>query len=211
MSYPTIERHGSLTRVEWPEASRPESPILLADAKRHARVTHATEDLLAADILAGAIEYAETATRRTIQLSRWDLVVDSFRCCRGTNFFPRRPPVVAVEEIAYRDPDGVWQTIDLETLSVDISGDLAWVGILTGLSWPTVSTLARSVRFRYRAGYRPHDFVETEGVATPPRIPPNLATAIKELFAWRFDNRGNLDVAVPVGIDSMFWSERVDL
>lgn len=206
-----FERRGILTRVEWPEASRPEPPISLLEAKRYARISHDTEDLLAADLLAAAIEYAETATRRTIQLSRYDLVLDSFSDCVGRTFYPRRPPVVAVEELVYRDADGAWQTIDLETLSVDISGDNAWIGLLTGQSWPAISSDPRSVRLRYRAGYRPHDYVEVDGVATPPKIPFHLAVAIKELFRWRFDRRGNADGTIPRDIDGMFWSERVDL
>lgn len=202
------EDRGVLTRVEWDEASRPEPPILLADAKRHARVTHNTEDLVAADELAAAIEYAETATRRTIQLSQWDVLLDSFP---ARYFYLKRPPVVDIVELAYRDPDDVWQDLALDTLSIDISGDNAWVGLLTGESWPAISAEPRSVRLRYLAGYRPHDFVESVYEATPPRIPVHLAVAIKELFRFRFDRRGGPDTTIPRDIDAMLWSERVDL
>lgn len=197
-----------LSRVEWPESSRPEAPISLDEAKRFARIRHTSEDLLAGDLLAAAIEYAETATRRSIQLSRWDLVQDSFPC---RHFCLRRPPVVDVEELVYRDPDGLWVPMNVGTLSIDIVGDNAWVGLPTGQSWPAISTDSRSVRLRYRAGYRPSEYVAVDGETTPPKIPFHLGVAIKELFRWRFDRRGNADGTVPRDIDAMFWSERVDL
>jgi uncharacterized phiE125 gp8 family phage protein len=217
-----LKQPTSLHRVPWDLVEVPSGPvivpsgpILLADAKRYARITHDTEDFLAESMLAGAIEYAETATRRTIQYSVWDLVLESFSCSRWIEL--RRPPILEIDELKYRDSDDVWIVIPAEEYELELDGDHARIGPLTGESWPSVSSSPRSVRIRYRAGYRPHDYVASEDVVTPPLLGANLLTGILELFTFRFDNRGVgstnrlVEVGVPSSIDGIFWSERVDL
>lgn len=222
MSWPDVisprplEPLGStLHRVVWPEGEEPSGPIDPSDAREYARITEvAREYQTVIDMLAAAVEYAETATRRTIALSLWDLVLDSFP---SEPIELRRPPVLEVVELQYRNASDAWTVIDPADYDVAIDGDRATVSPPPNASWPSVSSLSRSVRLRYRAGYRPWDYEVDAELVTPPWITPNLRTAICELFTFRFDTRGIgstnrlIEVAVPSSIDAAFWSERADL
>jgi uncharacterized phiE125 gp8 family phage protein len=199
----------TLHRVPWELTATPSGPVSALEAKAYARITHFSEDLVIDEMLAGCIETAETATRRTIQLGRWDLVLDSFSC--GSWIELRRPPVVSIEEITYRNSDAIWTPIAEEEYLLELDGDHARVGPLPGESWPSASSSPRSVRIRYKAGYRPFDYVQVVDETAPPRLIANLATGIKELFALRFENRGEPEFRTPGGLDALFWSERVDL
>lgn len=205
----------TLHRVRWPEGEEPSGPIDPGDAREYARITEVGREYqTVVDMLAAAVEYAENATRRTIALSLWDLVLDSFPGCP---IELRRPPVLEVMELRYRNASDVWIVVDPADYVVSIDGDRATVDTLPGASWPGVSSQSRSVRIRYRAGYRPWDYEIDPDAVTPPWITPNLRTAICELFTFRFDTRGIgssnrlIEVAVPALIDSAFWSERADL
>lgn len=205
----------ALYRVRWPEGEVPSGPIDPSDAREYARITdRAREYQTVIDLLDAAIEYAETATRRTIALAQWDLVLDSFPSGR---LELRRPPVLEVTEVQYRNAEDAWVVADPLTYEVEIDGDHATVAPLAGESWPSGSALSRSVRIRYTAGYRPWDYVPEVDVTSPPWITPTLRAAICELFTFRFDTRGIgstnklIDVAVPAAIEAALWSERVDL
>lgn len=210
---PRPKPESALHRVPWPTLPAPFPPIALEDAKDYARITHDTEDEVARVILRQAVEYAETATRRSITLSLWDLVLDHF----PTNgIVLRRPPVVDVVLVQYRDGDGVWSTVAEEDYDVEIDGDHARILPVHGGSWPSdVGGAPRSVRARYRAGYDP--LWEIEDVPAAPTIPFNLKATILELFAFRFDTRGIgstnrlIEVSVPSNVEAALWSERVDL
>jgi uncharacterized phiE125 gp8 family phage protein len=202
----------SLHRVPWPEGEEHSGPIDIEDAKAYARITNAAENAIVASMLAGAIEYAETATRRTIAYALWDLVMDSFP---SGVIELRRPPVVEVVEIQHRNASDAWVVIDPAAYVVEIDGDHATVAPLIGASWPGVSSAPRSVRVRYSAGYRPHD-ADIYLDPVPSLIGANLNSTICELFTFRFDTRGMgssnrlIEVAVPSSIDSALWSERAD-
>lgn len=205
----------TLHRVRWPEGEEPSGPIDPSDAREYARITDvAREYQTVEDMLAAAVEYAETATRRTIALTLWDLVLDTFP---SGVIELRRPPVLEVVQVQYRNSADVWTVIDPADYDVQIDGDRATVGPLAGESWPGVGSQPRSVRLRYRAGCRPWDYVADPDEVTPPWITPHLRSAICELFTFRFDTRGIgssnrlIEVAVPSSIDAAFWSERVDL
>lgn len=203
----------TLHRVPWPDVPVIPGPISLDEAKDYARITTDAEDGVAETMIAAAIDYAETATRRSIQFSQWDLVLDSFP---SGMIELRRPPVLDVLELEYRSTAGVWTPIDDAEFEVEIDGDHATLDHLEGESWPSVSSASRSVRVRYRAGYRPH-FETTPTTPTLPVISPNLKVGILELFTFRFDTRGIgstnrlIEVAVPSAIETVFWAERVDL
>lgn len=197
----------SLRPVPWPEGLEPSGPVSLADVKSYSRITHDAEDDVLSRVLAGATAYAEIATRRTIRLSRWDLVLDGFPP-RAIEL--RMPPVLDVLEVAYRTADG-WVLIDPESLDVDIQGDVALVQPLPGQGWPSASSSGRAVRVRYRAGYRPFDYVAEEGLTTPPVIPPGIMAAICAHVEWQMENRGGVAVSVPSSIEALYWSERADL
>lgn len=211
-AYPVPD--SSLHRVAWPTSPPPFPPISLEEAKEYARITHTAEDEVATTLLRGAVEYAETATRRSITLTLWDLVLDAFP---SGGIVLRRPPVLDVVSIQYRDSDDALVTMNLEEdVTIEIDGDYARITPVFGGSWPSgVRSSPRSVRARYRAGYQPIHTIE--GVPAAPAIPINLKATILELFTFRFDTRGIgstnrlIEVAVPANIEAALWSERVDL
>lgn len=203
----------ALHRVAWPTSPAPFPPVSVDEALAYARITHDAEYDVAEGVLRSAIEYAETATRRSVTLTLWDLVLDAFP---SGGIILKRPPVLDVVSMQYRDSTNAWVAMDLEDdVAIEIDGDSARIEPVFGGSWPSPIGNPRSVRVRYRAGYRPEHALE--GVPLAVEIPYLLKTAILELFAFRFDTRGIgstnrlIDVGVPANIESALWSERVDL
>jgi uncharacterized phiE125 gp8 family phage protein len=66
-----------------------------------------------------------------------------------------RTPLVEVLSVRFRDPEGVWQTLDPQYYDVDADGAPGWIVPAPGKAWPATAERIGSVKVQYRSGYGP--------------------------------------------------------
>lgn len=108
-------------------------------------IAAATDDLDGYD---GKLGYA-------LMPQTWDYTLDAFSDAIEIPF----GPVVSVSSVKYFDGEGVQQTVDADTYTVDLSAR-PWVVLNSGLSWPTTLDAINAVTIRFVAGKGASDAIK---------------------------------------------------
>ncbi|TVQ59914.1 MAG: hypothetical protein EA379_09545 [Phycisphaerales bacterium] len=176
-------------------------PLSLEDAKRHARIDHAEEDLLVSQLIAAATEHAETVQRRKLLPT-----VLQRRLHYG---FPDKciellyPPLITLTSVVYTDPDGADVTLDPDQYRVMASDQETVLTPARGAWWPTTIGEPNDVRITYTAGY-----------ADAASVPRNTMHALRLLVAHWYEHReavvvGTITANVPMTVDALLAANRV--
>ncbi|HWU68671.1 MAG TPA: phage head-tail connector protein [Stenotrophobium sp.] len=137
-------------------------PMDLAEAKLHLREVTSDQDTFVAAALSAAREFAENFTRKQLVNARWKQVMDAFPSgvISGVPFarppnaiYLDRGPVTQVVSIQYLDMEGVEQTADPATYTVDYSSDPVRITPVFGQIWPIPMPQIGAVWVTFDAGY----------------------------------------------------------
>lgn len=176
-------------------------PITVAEAKAHARILTDADDALIGMLVKAARRHAEARCNRSLAVQEYELTLDGLPCGLAP-LEPPRPPLVAVESIAYRPWPGVSEVaLAPETFRV-VPGT---PGLVVPLEpWPSAAGPA-SVTVRYTAGWTAED------------LPEDARLALLMLVAHWYDRRepivtGTIVAEVPMTVaallDGIDWRTR---
>jgi hypothetical protein len=193
-----------------------EEPVTLATAKLHLRVEIADDDALIGALIVAARERCETLTHRAFVSRGYLLTLDGFPFSHAPTVsmaysserlpnlaFGRikipKPPLIAVQSIAYLDTQGVSQVLDPSAYLVSGGGKLQ--GVVTpayGATWPSTRYQVGSVRVAYTAGY---------GAAAD--VPASIPQAMLLLIGAWYQNREEFaspTSSLPMGVRALLAS-----
>lgn len=182
-------------------------PVMLAEARTHLRQTDTAEDALIARLISAARRQCEKDVRRAFLTSTWDYSLDVFPWSY-VPFAPRsfaqyppeaevripNPPLVSVTSFSYIDTGGTTVVLSGSAYSFKPGTPGVLVPVY-GTIWPFVRGLPGDVVVRYVAGY-----------GTAADVPEDAKTAILMLVGYLYDNRGDVDAAVPSAVEMMLSS-----
>jgi uncharacterized phiE125 gp8 family phage protein len=124
-------------------------PAPLNDIKKHLRIEHGDDDALLASLWDAALLKLENLTRRVITPRPIEIVLDAFT----TPVLLNHSPIIAVDQVAYRDTAGDWQVLAewvLDDRELPIK-----VRPAQGTNWPATHSALMSVKITVTAGYTP--------------------------------------------------------
>lgn len=156
------------------------SPIPLADARQHLRVTGADEDMLIAQLLAASIGAISERTGRSLSAETWALSLPN---ASGDIDLPY-PPVQSITSITYFDASDQAQSATLSDFYLFSGDDRATLRPKSGKAWPSTSTREDAITITYVAGYT--------------NIPAPLRAAVLLNLAHLFENREAVAVGLSV-------------
>lgn len=163
--------------------------IPTSDMKAFLRVEHSADDTLIAALITSALQRAEVITGLSIKEKTFTARLDRFPCDRTIELL--RYPVTAINSIKYTDFAGVEQTLPETYYTKDVNSEPGRVVLNQGYAWPSVPCIPGVVRIEFKAGW-----------ATASAIPEQLKTALKQIVAYWYENRGEADEANEgMGID----------
>jgi uncharacterized phiE125 gp8 family phage protein len=127
-------------------------PVTLAEARAHLRVDTNDEDAYIEALVKAATSACENIINRAIMPQVWEQVLD---------FFPvgairlGRPPVSAIQEVAYVNEAGQTVVINSADFALDNARLPGWCVLTAGTDWPRTETLeqANSVIVRFSCGW----------------------------------------------------------
>ncbi|HEY1118192.1 MAG TPA: head-tail connector protein [Acidimicrobiales bacterium] len=188
-----------LETVERPDVE----PITPDEVKAHARILTDAEDALIAKLIPAARRRAESRCNRSFAVQTYELTLDGFPSWRRPLELPR-PPLVAVESVAYLATDGTLETLDPSACRV-VPGTPGLVAPAAGASWPATLETPGAVKVRYSAGWSAEE------------LPEDARLALLMLVAHWYDRRepivvGTIVAELPMGVadllDGVDWRTR---
>lgn len=90
---------------------------------------------------------------KAIMAQTWDLTLDAFSDTIELPF----GPVTAVSSVKYYDEDGVQQTADVASYTVDLGSSRQWVVLNSDYSWPSTQSMINAVTIRFTAALSAED------------------------------------------------------
>ncbi len=153
-------------------------PVTGIEAKGHARIDTAADDIVIDRFIREAREEAEGETKRAIMTQTWELALALF----PAEIVVPLPPLQSVTSIKYIDTDGAEQTLAATEYEIDAFSEPARIRPAYGKSWPSTRDVYNAVKIRFVAGYA--------GAAdvTPP-VPEGIKAWILIRFASKYENR----------------------
>jgi len=154
------------------------------------------DDVLISGYVGAAVDLVERFTERALIERTYRLVLDCWPS--GPVVLPC-PPLIAVERVAWIDPDGIEQAVT-PPLAYQVSrrDPAAILAPPPGQSWPAIRPQLDAVSIEYRAGYGP----------TADTVPEAIRHAIMLLVAQWYTvrepvNIGNIVNALPFTIEAL--------
>jgi uncharacterized phiE125 gp8 family phage protein len=138
--------NGSLELVTGPAVE----PVTLDETKKFIRVEHADDDALIDRLIIVARQECERRTGFALITQTWNLHLDEMPD-RSWLYIPK-PPLQAVEEFSYLDPNGLPVVVPPEDYWVDT---FSKPGRLEVGAWPSMSDWINTAVIRFVAGYGP--------------------------------------------------------
>lgn len=183
-------------------------PITLDEAKTHLRVTHTNDDTFISALIAAARAVFEEQTGRQCIDAVWEYALDWAPYQRFIEL--PKPPMGPTVTVVYDDANGDQQTFDADSYVVfpsyvvsagspaddpviDPYCPCGRIELATGAAWPTMRTMARSLRIRRTCGYG----------ATSADVPELVKATIKLILTQLYVHRGDEATDMPVGIDML--------
>lgn len=146
------------------------SPISLAQAKDHLRISHSDDDAKVQFCIDAATAYVDGEDGflgRCLVTQTWVLTLDEFP---AVEINIPLPPLQSIDSISYDDPDGNGQTVAPADYYVDVAREPGWVVPVT--TWPTPLEAINAVRIQFVAGYLPT-------TDSPPNLTANIPASIR--------------------------------
>lgn len=173
-------------------------PVDLVEMKEFLRVTGSAEDRLISRLIVEAREQFDGRYawfNRALITQTWKLSLDHFPlyCERPEVMWMRQfsivvplPPLQSVGSIQYVDGDGNLQTLDPSLYVVDTQSEPGEIAPAYGTIWPVTRWQPNAVTVVFTAGY---------GAAT--KVPEEIKVWMKQVVAYRYDNRSLLTQLPP--------------
>jgi uncharacterized phiE125 gp8 family phage protein len=171
-------------------------PVTLEEAKAHLKVDTAYDDALITALIAAARARAEWHTGRAFVTQSWVLWLDGWP--HGNCVEIPLPPLQAVTSLTTYASDDAATVLDASLFQVDIASSPARVTLKS----PAIVANTRklnAIAIAFTAGY---------GDAAAD-VPQAIRTAILEMIAELYTNRGDLDSAPPTIARTMLAPYRV--
>lgn len=128
-------------------------PISLDEAKLFLGVTDTAKDSLITMMIAAATRDAENKTQRAFITQVWEKSVDAFINEAGNEYIElSRPPIQSIVSVAYTDPDGAPQVVDVADYYLDMREPGRLIAA-SGSTWPSARDYSNSVVIQYTAGF----------------------------------------------------------
>lgn len=172
--------------------------ISVPEAKLHLRLIssldeaedYTDEDTLIENLIKAAYRYAEEETRTTLERRTRTLVLDAFPSGKRAIEMPWTP-VEAVESLEYIAPDGVEQSLDVETLRLDTRPIYPLLAPQWGSEWPATTDEPECITISVTAGHE--------------KLPGDIRAALLLLIGHLYENResvviGTISSEVPMGV-----------
>ena len=154
------------------------SPVALAEAKAHLRVTHEEDDAIITQYNDAAASFVETLADRVFTDRSITAMCATFPPMTGPIALSYSP-VQTIDQILYYDPDGVQQTLDLADVSlVPNEVGLSWIVLQPDATWPTTQVRPDAITITYTAGY-----------GGDVNVPPEAKQAILLCLTHYYDQR----------------------
>jgi uncharacterized phiE125 gp8 family phage protein len=170
-------------------------PVSVTEAKLQARVDTSVEDALFDIYIAGAREYYEWRTGRTVHETEYEIPLGLWPYY-GYLHLPRATPLISITHIKYRDASSVLQTWSSAEYIVDTDSDPGRVVLADTFDWPTLGDYpSNPISIRYKAGIATSSPI-TEAPAAD-KIPILL------LVSAMYDNRNGLVISDRTAIDQI--------
>ena len=141
-------------------------PVSLVQAKTHLRIVDTSEDALVAGLIVAARAMCENRTQRSLVVSRWKLVGDSFPGVGLTGVpygamytLPGHAitlpwgAVLQVVSITYLDMSGVRQTMPVADYAVDLASEPVRITPVFGKIWPIPLPQIGAVEVTFDSGH----------------------------------------------------------
>lgn len=197
-----------------------DNPVTLAQAKAHLREDSDDFNDQIEAFIDAATAYADGPMGflgRALIDQTWDLYLDAFPAVSvvGTrNVYAIEiplPPLIEVVDVFYLDSNGVEQTFDAASYTVDDSSEPARIVLGSTGSWPTIQEAANAVRVRFRAGYL------DQGVSPAVEsVPGTIKAAILIMVGDLYQNRessviGQTVTKIPWSAEALLRRHRIYL
>jgi uncharacterized phiE125 gp8 family phage protein len=179
------------------------TPVILAEAKQHLRITasETADDEYITSLIAVATLLVEQHTNRALLTQTWDhWVHPSHGYCSYRNHVIRIPrgPVASVDVVEEIDEDGIATTIDGGEYTVDLLSEQASIRFK--------SPLTKRVHIRYTAGY-------TAATGIPAPIRHAVLLTLGSLFENRQDEYaaagGLSSLTLTLGVEALLRNYRL--
>jgi len=191
---------GNRVRKAWPyivTAAPGTTPVTLAEAKAHLKVSDATDDTLITSLIKAATDYAEKYTGRDLINRTYQTYRDDF--CDSLEL--RRAPISSVSAVEYLVA-GVWTAVASTVWQLNFGNDYRRLSLKVGQIWPTnQDAQEQAVRVTFVAGY---------GAATTD-VPEEFRQGILQHVLALYENRGDCadEVALPPGAAALYDMYRI--
>lgn len=173
-------------------------PVTLSEAKAHARIETTNDDALITSLITAARLWAEQYTNRAFITQGWQLWLDTFPANNDwwdgmregaiTNggltrsvALPRAP-LIAVNSVQSYDAADSATLWAASNYYVDTLRDPGRLVLRPGAVWPFAARGANGICIDYSAGYG----------ANASSVPEAIKTAIRQLIAHWYENRGEV-------------------
>lgn len=173
-----------------------DTPISLAEAKLHLRVTHDQEDSEIQSLIEDATRFCEDRIGQQFLTATWRYSLTAFPT--GSIIVPRAP-LISVTSIAYVDTNRASQTLATTEYQVDTDNRPGRIAEAPLKFWPdTDPDTFNAVKVTYTAGYG----------ATPADVPPAAKRAIKIMVSHWYHTRepvaiGTISGPIELTLDSL--------
>jgi uncharacterized phiE125 gp8 family phage protein len=191
-------------------------PITLAMARKQCKVdaegsppTHEDDDLIEL-FLSAAREWCEAYLGLIVAPSLVESAFDEFPAdatrissagiatTEGGTLTLETGPVLGIESIAYVDPDGNDMLVDSSTYTLDTTGQVAVIRLVSGEAWPDTGFVANAVHVRYVVGYSaPGD--SPQDAPLPKSIQVAILLVLGHLYANRTETVERSLSTIPMG------------
>jgi len=171
-------------------------PVSLVDAKKQCELgdSDTTHDDHIIRLIKAATADVERHTRRALINQTWRLSLREIpynlphqKPNYGRIYLPR-PPLVGITSIQYVDEAGVTQTLNSSLYQVTDDASPAYVEPAYNQVWPVLRPeTVEAISITYVAGFG----------TKPSDVPAQYQNAIFELVAFRFMNRGDVQMGIP--------------
>lgn len=178
-------------------------PLALDDVKQHLRVDFDDDDpqiQAYIDAIVGQIDGFTGFLGRCLVEQQWCWYFERFPRLGDAPVGGSRDwrelalplsPLIAVDSVAYTDPNGNAQALDMTTVVVR-TGPRASISLRQGQFWPQTSGDPRAVALTFRAGYAAKGSAEGP---VPGDVPAGIRAAMKLMIGDLYENRQAVVVA----------------
>jgi uncharacterized phiE125 gp8 family phage protein len=199
----------SLTLITAPTVT----PLSLAEAKAHLRVSHSDDDAIIQLYIQAATDYVDGKSGflgRALVTQVWQLTLDAFP---EDEIKIPLPPLQNIVSVDYDDAAGASQNVSALNFDVDSDSEPGWIVPHASFTWPTTLDAINSVRIQFTAGYLPNsDSPPNYAANVPFNVKAGLLLIIGTLYENREDNVAGVVInKMPFSAEMLLRRHKIDL